>query len=203
LQLLVFNEEFLVSAVHQIALITSLPFVDVAQDDFTDFAFVDAADEEMMFADQFAADAAIDGALQDQVVDVAQEEFQTDFAVADQAIADTFDDASFAINDFDEEFQNFDHENFQDQAFALGDAQGDEFVGDFNADQAVADSFNEEFAVDNFADQAVTDNFDNFDQVFLGADAAVQDASVNFDSSATSVFVSLAVVVASVVALLF
>ena len=31
LQLLVFNEEFLVSAIHQIALITSLPFVHTAR----------------------------------------------------------------------------------------------------------------------------------------------------------------------------
>ena len=31
LQLLIFNEEFLVSAIHQIALITSLPFVHTAR----------------------------------------------------------------------------------------------------------------------------------------------------------------------------
>ena len=31
MQLLIFNEEFLVSAIHQIALITSLPFVHTAR----------------------------------------------------------------------------------------------------------------------------------------------------------------------------
>jgi len=162
--------------------------------------------------DTFQADQAVDDELAAFAV--------ADMSVEDQLLEDSFtdaavDDTSFAVADTnaEDELLAFNH-GAEGDDFAADQAVADQavadqavtdfsdedlFVGDYN-DQAVMDAFDEQF-IDNFADQAVGDNFDQVfgDQEF---DAAVQD-SVTMNSSATSVFVSMVVVVASLVALLF
>ena len=49
LQLLIFNEEFLVSAIHQIVLITSLPFVHTARRSYRLSIPVDISDRELVW----------------------------------------------------------------------------------------------------------------------------------------------------------
>lgn len=175
--------------------------VDTFQDQAVADANVEVADDLLSFDEA-------DLAVADANVELADDQLLAD-ASLDQAITDVAnDDASFAVADanVDDELLAFNHDgtdaDFADQAVA-DFSDEDLFAGDYNADQAVMDAFDEEF-LDNFADQAVGDNFDQVfgDQDFDAAQA-VQESAATLSNSATSVFVSMAVVVASLVALLF
>jgi len=185
---------------------------EVVEDTFVADELVDTfqdqavADANVEVADDLLAFDEADLAVADANVELADDQLLAD-ASLDQAFADVAnDDASFAVADanVDDELLAFNHDgesaDFADQAVA-DFSDEDLFAGDYN-DQAVMDAFDEEF-LDNFADQAIGDNFDQVfgDQDFDAAQA-VQDSAVTM-SSATSVFVSMAVVVASLVALLF
>jgi hypothetical protein len=152
---------------------------DTMGDDSFDATFQDQA-----VADTFEGEDA-------ELAEFNDDDFQADFAVADENVEMLYDDDEFladasldqAFADFSEEdlLQDFDHDgtgsdDFADQAFADYNDE-EQFVGDYN-DQAVMEAFNEElafaeedeFAGDQYVDQAVADESfdqeDNFDQVF-------------------------------------
>jgi hypothetical protein len=152
---------------------TELVLDTLGEDDFDatfqDQAVADTFEGEDEFAefeteDDFQGDFAVADENEEEMLN--DDEFLAD-ASLDQALADVANDEDLN-HGLEEEFAD----DFADQAFA--DFDEEEFVGDYN-DQAVMDAFNEELAFseeDEFAgdyfDEAVADEEeeDNFDQVF-------------------------------------